>query len=154
MLKRWKPESVKKGLGWKQNGFVPKAPYDNEPSRPSSSTNQTDRAEPSRAVMSRAGSNRPGSSSPRPISSRAPASTPPPTLPCPAAGRSSSPAGAAAPSLRRTTFCSFSPPRSSFPSGDDRATTGAWPATGIRKRYACLFPTFPILLREIKHPNS
>ena len=34
-----------------------------------------------------------------------------------------------------------------------RGATGASPATNIRQGYACLFPSFPILLREIKHPN-
>jgi hypothetical protein len=34
-----------------------------------------------------------------------------------------------------------------------RRATGASPATNIRQGYACLFPSLPILLREIKHPN-
>jgi hypothetical protein len=34
-----------------------------------------------------------------------------------------------------------------------RRATGAWPATNIRQGYACLLPSLPILLREIKHPN-
>ena len=34
-----------------------------------------------------------------------------------------------------------------------RRATGASPATNIRQRYACLFPSLPLLLREIKQPN-
>src|SRR5690349_12072015 len=80
--------------------------------------------------------------------------------------------GSTLPSFPRLLY-TLSRPRSPFPSGDDRAScaarcslsdvgfagdeypnrTGASPATNIRQGYASLFPSLPILLLEIKHPN-